>query len=284
MSARDWIEKSGYSVALGVRLDALDDARATLRLPYSDGNSNPGRALHGGCAASLGVLGGQTLARSALGDAAGPFHTFSLHVSYLAAAIGEGVVAEARLLRKGKELCFAAIDVATDEGKAIAHVTTGVRGRNAQAAAELARADGDDGASDPGPMGPHIGRMPYVGGRGIEVELMKGGRSRLTMPLQETNADASGGVHEGALLALLDTTGAMAAWSETGPGAYKASTVGVHAHMVAPAGAEDLVAYGRITQRDNEIFWSDVEVATRSDQNVVARGTVLYRIVTPEGS
>ena len=66
MSARDWIEKSGYSAALGVRLDALDDTNATLRLPYSDGNSNPGQALHGGCAASLGILGGQTLARAAL--------------------------------------------------------------------------------------------------------------------------------------------------------------------------------------------------------------------------
>ena len=89
-------------------------------------------------------------------------------------------------------------------------------------------------------------------------------------------------VDRGSMLALLDTTGALAAWSETGPGAFKASTVGVHAHMVAPAGAEDLVAYGRLTQRDNEIFWCDVEVATRSDQNVVARGTVLYRIVIPK--
>ncbi len=280
MSARDWIEKSGYSVALGVRLDTLDDARATLRLPYSDGNSNPGRALHGGCAASLGVLGGQTLARSALGDDAGPFHTFSLHVSYLAAAIGEGVVAEARLLRKGKELCFAAIDVATDEGKAIAHVTTGVRGRNAQAAAELSRADGDDGASDPGPMGPHIGRMPYVGGRGIEVELMKGGRSRLTMPFKETNADASGGVHEGALLALLDTTGAMASWAETGPGRFKASTPSMQAQILAPPPQEDLVGYGRVVQRDRELFWSDVEIAGAGTGRLVARGTVIYRIVT----
>ncbi len=280
MSARDWIEKSGYSAALGVRLDAFDGACATLRLPYSDGNSNPGRALHGGCAASLGILGGQTLARAALGDDAGPFHTFSLQVNYLAAAIGEALVAEARLLRKGKELCFAAIDVATDEGKAIAHVTTGVRGRSAQAAPELARANGDDGASDPGPMGPHIGRMPYVGGRGIEVELMKGGRSRLTMPLKETNADASGGVHEGALLALLDTTGAMASWSETGPGRFKASTPSMQAQMLAPPAQEDLVGYGRVVQRDRELFWSDVEIAGAGTGRLVARGTVIYRIVT----
>jgi uncharacterized protein (TIGR00369 family) len=280
MSARDWIEKSGYSAALGVRLDAFDGACATLRLPYSDGNSNPGRALHGGCAASLGILGGQTLARAALGDDAGPFHTFSVQVNYLSAAIGKGVVAEARLLRKGKELCFAAIDVATDEGKTIAHITTGVRGRFAHPAPELAPAVGDDGASDPGPMGPHISRLPYVAGRGIDVELMKDGRSRLTMPLQETNADASGGVHEGAVLALLDTTGAMASWAETGPGPFKASTPSMQAQLLAPPAQEDLVGYGRVVQRDRELFWSDVEIAGAESGRLVARGTVIYRIVT----
>ena len=42
----------------------------------------------------------------------------------------------------------------------------------------------------------------------------------------------------------------------------------------------DLVAYGRCVQQDNEIFWSDVEVASAADGRVSARGTVLYRIVT----
>ena len=34
---------------------------------------------------------------------------------------------------------------------------------------------------------------------------MTGGTSRLVMPLIDDNCDASGGVHEGAVLALLDT-------------------------------------------------------------------------------
>jgi hypothetical protein len=41
----------------------------------------------------------------------------------------------------------------------------------------------------------------------------------------------------------------------------------------------DLVARGRVAHRDGEIFFCDVEVAEPAG-GVVARGTVLYRIVT----
>ena len=109
---------------------------------------------------------------------------------------------------------------------------------------------------------------------------MTGGTSRLVMPAIEANADLAGGVHEGAVLALLDTTGAMASWAECGPGPYKASTPSMQMQILAPAPGADLVAYGRNVQRDGEIFFSDVEVAGASDGRVYARGTVFYRIVT----
>jgi uncharacterized protein (TIGR00369 family) len=109
---------------------------------------------------------------------------------------------------------------------------------------------------------------------------MAGGSSRLVMPFDENNADLAGGVHEGAVLALLDTAGAMASWAETGPGRFKASTASIQVQNLAPAPKGDLVAYGRCVQRDREMFWSDVEVASAHDGRVTARGTVLYRIIT----
>ena len=276
----DWIRGSGYSVALGVEASNLKEDAASLRLPYSDENSNPGRALHGGCAASLGAIGGQAVARAALGPESGPWHTLGLQVNYLAAAIGETVLAEARLLRRGKEICFVEVDVATEAGKPIAHVTSAVRGRFGEPPSELAISSGDHGQSDPGRMGPHIGQIPFIGNRGIAVEHMVGGTSRLVMPWRDANGDASGGLHEGAVLALLDTTGAMASWAESGPGRYKASTPAIQAQILAPVPRGDLVAYGSCRQRDREIFWSDVEVADAAQGRVCARGTVIYRIVT----
>jgi len=178
---RDWVEDSPDSSFLGVRLEHLDASRARLVLSYRDENSNPGKALHGGCAASLGAIGGRAVAHAALGPESGPWHTAQMQVSYLAAASA-----------------------------------------------------GDHGESDPGPMGPHIGKVPFIGQCGIRVEHLTGGTSRRVMPDAPENADLAGGVHEGAMLALLDTTGAMGSWAETGPGPYKASTVSIRLQNLAP--------------------------------------------------
>ncbi len=276
---REWVEDSPYSRFLGVHVEALDEKGARLHLPYRDENSNPGKALHGGCAASLGAIGGEAVARAALGPASGPWHIAQMQVSYLSAAIGEAVAADATLLRRGKELCFVSIGVESEAGKAIAHITATLRARMGAPSALLSVSAGDHGEADPGPMGPHIARVPFIGNRGIRVEHMVGGTSRLVMPFREDNADLEGGVHAGAVLALLDTAGAMASWAESGPGPYKASTASMQLQILAAAPRADLVAYGRCVQRDNEIFWSDVEVAIAGEGRVVARGTVLYRIV-----
>ncbi|MEE2673156.1 MAG: hotdog fold thioesterase [Myxococcota bacterium] len=277
---QEWVERSPYSAALGVRCEALSEQSVSLVLPYAEQNANPGKALHGGCAASLGVIASQAITRAALGAEAGPFYTAGLQVNYLAAAIGEDVRATGRLLRRGRNMCFAEVEVATLEGKQIAQVTTMVRGRFAAEAPELRASRGDDGATDPGPMGPHIGKLNFGRARGLEIEHMADSHARITMPFTEANADAEGGMHEGAVLALLDTTGAMAAWAETGPGSYKASTPALQAQLLTSPPKQDLVAYGRVIQRDGDGFWSDVEVAGQADGCVIARGTVLYRIVT----
>jgi uncharacterized protein (TIGR00369 family) len=276
---KKWVEESPYGRFLGMRLERIDQSGAHLRLPYQDANSNPGKALHGGCAASIGAVAGQAITRAALGAEAAPFHTAQMQVSYLAAAIDEEVVADARLLRRGRELCFVGVDVKTQAGKPIASINTTVRGRLGKEDATYFTSRGDHGEADPGVMGPHIGRVPFIGHRGIAVEHMTGGTSRLVMPLLEDNRDASGGVHEGAVLALLDTTGAMASWAESGPGNYKASTASMQLQILGPAPKADLIAYGRCVQNDDEIYWSDVEVANAADGRVCARGTVLYRIV-----
>jgi uncharacterized protein (TIGR00369 family) len=277
---RAWIEQAPFARALGVRCEAVSEQAARLRLPFAESNANPGRALHGGCAASLASIGAHAVARAALGRESGPWHSAGLQVSYLAAAIGEEVAAEARLLRRGKETCFVEVDVATQDGKPIAHASAMVRGRFGAPAAELPRAAGDEGGAEPGRLGPHMARLPFMAARGIRVEHMAGGRARVAMPIGAGNRDAGGGQHEGAVLALLDTTGAMASWAATGPGNFKASTPALQAQILSPAPDADLVAFGRVAARDGDAFWADVEIADATRGLAVARGTVLYRIVT----
>jgi uncharacterized protein (TIGR00369 family) len=281
------VEASDYARALGVRLVELSGGRARLVLPFREANSNPGGALHGGCAASLGLIGGHAVAAVAIGPEPGPLTTISCHVGYLSAAVGEDVVATTQLLRKGRTICFTATTVETFEGRAISHISTVVRSGGDAEDVGCPAARGDDGRSEPGPMGPFVSAMPFTGARGLSVEHMADGRSRIVMPIGTTNAGAGGAFHEGAVLALLDTTGAMASWALTGPGPYAASTVALESQMLHEAYADVLVAYGRVVHRDGEIFWAEVEVAGRThgasrrpDERLVARGTVVYRIVT----
>ena len=126
---RRWIEKSPYSAALGVQLESLTEGAARLRLPFAEPIINPGGVLHGGCAASLATIGAHAVTRAALGEASGPWISPGLQVNYLAAAQELDVSSESRLLRRGKTICFVEVDVATQEGKSIAHATALTRAR-----------------------------------------------------------------------------------------------------------------------------------------------------------
>lgn len=64
---KKWVEDSPYSKFLGLELEQIDDSGARLCLLYQDANSNPGKALHGGCAASIGAIAGHAIARAVLG-------------------------------------------------------------------------------------------------------------------------------------------------------------------------------------------------------------------------
>lgn len=274
-----WVEESPYTAALGVEPREITPQGARFHLPFREQNSNPGQALHGGVAASMVVVAAQSVARAALGEEAGPWHSHAVQVTYLAAAIGEAIFTEARLLRRGKELCFVDVAIASEAQKPIAHGLVAVRGRFASEPTPCPLGQHLTVGEDPGPMGPHIGRVPFMGRLGLSVEHMAGGTSRLVLPWIDANGDGSQGVHEGAILSLLDTTGAMAAWSVTGPGRYRASTPVLQAQILAPPDGSDLVAHGRVVFRDQEIFFSEVEVVRAQDSQLVARGTVHYRIV-----
>src|SRR4030095_17127552 len=107
--------------ARGVALERMDGESALRRLPFAEQNCTPGKALHGGCAASLAVTGAHAVTRAALGAESGPWHTAALQVNYLAAAIDEDVHARATMLRRGREMCFVEVEVAREDGHAKHH-------------------------------------------------------------------------------------------------------------------------------------------------------------------
>jgi acyl-CoA thioesterase len=275
-----------YLTSLGIRVEDVTAERARLRVPYADANSNPGRALHGGVYASAIDVAGTLAARAGVETAAAPeARTLDLSVCYLAAAIGEDVTAEARVLRRGKELAYVAVDVRNDAGKALATglvthrmASPGPSDRQLRAVPPYAPVAA--------PTAPKLARalvaVPFIAGRGMRIAHMHEGRAIVEMPWKAENADAAAAVHEGALAALLDTAGAMASWSLVGLDfRLKASTVGIHVSFQAPARSEDVVADARTIGRTDESFSNVVVVYGVGSGRAVATGSVTYRIVVP---
>ena len=275
-----------YCARLGIVVEAIALDRARVRVPYQDENSNPGRALHGGVPASTIDIAGVLAAATGLGD--GPVFdagTLDLSVDYLAAAIGEDIVAEAEVLRRGKEIVYADVDVRNDGGKRIAKGLVTYRALDRPPAGQerqrVTRAEPTAAGGQVPKLARALVSVPFMASLGLAITHMHDGQAVIRMPLTPDKTDHEGAIHEGALAALLDTTGAMASWSIAGLDLrYKASTVGIHVSYHAPARG-DVIAEARTWRRNDEIFLNQATVSERGSGLVVATGTVTYRIVVP---
>src|SRR5438552_2936152 len=125
-----------------------------------------------------------------------------------------------------------------------------------------------------------IEAMPYA--RHLAMELVEAGEgwAKLKMRYQDENSTAAKALHGGAISSLLDTTGAMAAWTtaEIATPKYFGSTVGINVNYLSGAIGEEVFAEGRVLKRGKEIIYSDVRV-TNAAGKLLAQGTVVYRII-----
>lgn len=284
--------ESPYVRRLGCELRTLEADRARLRLPYRDENTNPGRALHGGVNASLLLFAGSLAAESGLAAQAdleaGPI---DLSVQYLAAAIGEAIEAEGRVLRRGREIVFTEAVVRNEAGRALAQGLVTYRAVDRATADRASRDDpeppridvraGLPDQLDPGPMGRAIARAPFIGSA-MSIDHMKDGRSLLAMPPKPALLDGSGSHHPGAIAALMDTAGAMASWSLVPLGNHKAMTPGIQVSYVAPSRGEPLLALAHNFRKHAETFSNRVEVVGGETGRLIAHGLLTYRIVVGE--
>lgn len=279
-TAEGWIVNTPYCNALGIDDVAFADGRCQLRLPFREANANPTGILHGGVAASLSVMAGQAVAYTTLGVDSGPWYTADIQINYLAAATGETLSADATLAQKGRDLCFSAVEIRNGDGRKIAQSLLLVRARHGDNQV-VSRPHGSLTLARHGeaPMAERIRKNPFIASRGMEMALQEGGNCLITMPSAEGNKSAEGAIHEGAILALLDTAGAMACFPLVGRPAKRAVTPSIQAQFLGLPPAEDLEARAKVIHREGELFWTDVEVGALDKSDVVARGTVVYRIV-----
>ncbi len=125
-----------------------------------------------------------------------------------------------------------------------------------------------------------IEMMPFTRHLGIELMEAGEGYAKLRLRFQKENTTAADALHGGAIASLIDTTGAMAAWTtaQIATARYFGSTVAVSANYLSAVIGEDCFAEGRVLKRGKEIIYTDVRV-TNDAGKLLAQGNVIYRIV-----
>lgn len=126
--------------------------------------------------------------------------------------------------------------------------------------------------------------MPFARHLGMELVEASQGHARVKLRYRKENSTAGDALHGGAIASLIDTTGAMAAWTtaEIATPRYFGSTVGVNVNYLSGALGEDVFADGRVLKRGKEIIYTDVRV-TNGEGKLLAQGSVIYRIVERGG-
>ena len=128
-----------------------------------------------------------------------------------------------------------------------------------------------------------IEMTPFMKHLAMEFVEAADGYAKLRMRYQDENSTFQKALHGGAIASLIDTTGAMAAWStsEIATPKYFGSTVGAVVNYFSGAIGEDIYAEGTVLKRGKEIIYSDVRVSNEAGK-LLAQGTVVYRIIERE--
>ena len=128
-----------------------------------------------------------------------------------------------------------------------------------------------------------IAMTPYMVHLGMELVDAQDSYAKIRLKYQDENSTAAKALHGGSIASLIDTTGAMAAWTtaEVATPKYFGSTVGVTVNYLSAVIGQDCFAEGRVLKRGKEVIYSEVRV-TNEDGKLCAQGTVIYRIIERE--
>jgi uncharacterized protein (TIGR00369 family) len=118
---RAFVPASPFSRRLGLEIERLDASGCEMRLPFDDELATFGDTVHGGAIATLIDTAGMTAAWGDEAQTEAPAGaTVSMAVDYVAAARGTDLVARARVVRRGRSLCFVTVEVVDDDERVVA--------------------------------------------------------------------------------------------------------------------------------------------------------------------
>jgi uncharacterized protein (TIGR00369 family) len=120
---------------------------------------------------------------------------------------------------------------------------------------------------------------PFLASLGIVIERFDPDEVTIRLPFREDLTNDGTYYHGGVIASVVDTTGALAAWSnhDFDKGA-RASTVAMSIQYVGACKRSDLLCHARAVKRGKELTFTEI-TATDADGAVVAHAVQTYRIV-----
>ena len=282
--ARARFTKVAFAERLGVRVAELEPDRAVLAMPYQLDLMNAGGVLNGGASASLVTMTGALAAWSGVDlDAKTDVRCVDLSVQYLEAGRDDDVVAEARVLRRGRDLVFLDVTARSRAGIPICRGLLTYQTADHGGRAPRLRADHVPLPAPSPLVVPPQHRLfhGYVRKIGITPLHESPGRVRLHMPCTPEHVDETGHLHAGALASIVDIAAVAASWSlvPRRPGA-RGSTIAMQVSFPSTT-TEAVVADAHVQQRSESLLFSTVHVTGVSSGQLVALGQVSYRLLEP---
>jgi uncharacterized protein (TIGR00369 family) len=120
---------------------------------------------------------------------------------------------------------------------------------------------------------------PYLSGLGIRIERYEPDEATVRLPFRDDLTNDGTYYHGGVIASVIDTTGALAAWSNHDfDRGMRASTIAMSIQYVGACKRSDLVCRARAVKRGKELTFCEI-TATDADGAIVAHGLQTYRIV-----
>lgn len=123
------------------------------------------------------------------------------------------------------------------------------------------------------------GQHGFAAQLGAQIEDASEGFARVRLSYQDRNTTAKQALHGGAIAALLDLAGTVAAVStaDASNQSLRAMTMSCHVSFLAGAIGEDIFGEGRVLRRGKEIVYSNVFVVNGEGKQL-AHGSHVCRV------
>ena len=119
---------------------------------------------------------------------------------------------------------------------------------------------------------------PYISSLGLEFERYEPDDVTVRLPFREDLTNDGVYYHGGVIASVIDTTGALAAWSNHDFNrGVKASTISMSVQYVGAAKKSDLVCHATTVRRGRDLIFTEI-TATDADDRPVAHAVQTYRI------